>query len=422
MKKIEKNDHQKRKKEKRLRLLLVCIEVFLLVVVTGGMALFLLHDSKQGDLEEVSSVQETEEGSKKQETLNANAQAELDDSKYGKLLKDANQMKENNIYTKDTSSEEQVTLLFGGDILFDDSYAVMNRLRQRENGIYDCMDEALLKEMRDADIFMLNNEFTYTARGTATAGKSYTFRSKPENIAMLNDLGVDIVSLANNHAYDFGEISLLDTLETLSGAGIPYVGAGKNLEEAVRPTYFIANDIKIAYLSATQIERLDNPDTREATETSPGVFRCWNPEKLLAAIKTAKENSDFVVVYVHWGTENESNPDWAQLEQAPLLAEAGADLIVGDHTHCLQGIAFCGDTPVIYSLGNFWFSSKTLDTGLLKVAITKQGMKSVQFLPAQQDDCKTSLLANSEKERVLAIMRGLSAGVLIDQDGYVKQP
>ena len=82
-----------------------------------------------------------------------------------------------------------------------------------------------------------------------------------------------------NHAYDYGEVSLTDSLDILQGIGMPWMGAGRNLEEAGRPVYFIINDKKIAFIAATQIERIENPDTKEATATSPGVFRCLDPER-----------------------------------------------------------------------------------------------------------------------------------------------
>ena len=101
--------------------------------------------------------------------------------------------------------------------------------------------------------------------------------------------------------------------------------------------------------------------------------------------------------------------------------KAGADLIVGDHPHCLQGVTYCGNTPVLYSLGNFWFNSKTLDTGLLKVSIGQDGMKSLQFIPAIQSDCRVKMVYDSEKERILSYLRSLSPGVQIDSDGYISQ-
>ncbi len=339
--------------------------------------------------------------------------------RYGEILADEEYMAENNIYAKEAASAEEVTLSFGGDILFDPSYSVMVKLLQRTNGIYDSISAELLDEMKSADILMLNNEFPYSDRGTPTPEKQFTFRAKPESVSLLDDMGVDIVSLANNHAYDYGETALLDSLDVLKEAGMPYVGAGRNLEEAAKPVYFIINDIKIAYLSATQIERLDNPDTKGATDDSAGVFRCWNPEGLLEAVKAAKENSDFVVVYIHWGTENTEQLDWAQLDQAPKIVDAGADLIIGDHPHCLQPIQYVDGVPVVYSLGNFWFNSKQVDTCLVKAAIDGNGLKSLKFIPALQKDCRTSLLEGEEKERVLAYMRSISPGVNIDEEGFI---
>lgn len=341
--------------------------------------------------------------------------------RYGAVLADEEYMKANNIYAKEAAAEGGVTLSFGGDILFDAGYSVMARLLQRPSGIYDCISEGLLSEMHAADILMLNNEFPYSDRGTPTPNKQFTFRARPDSVNLLGDMGVDIVSLANNHAYDYGETALLDTLDTLGEAGMPYVGAGRNLEEAAKPVYFIVNDIKIAYVSATQIERLDNPDTKGATETAAGVFRCLNPDKLLEIIREAEENSDFVVVYIHWGTENTVEPDWAQLDQAPKIAEAGADLIIGDHPHCLQPIQYVKGVPVVYSLGNFWFNSKTLDTCLVKATLDENGLKSLQFIPAQQKDCTTSLLSDAERERVLSYMRSISPGIHIDEEGYITE-
>ena len=321
--------------------------------------------------------------------------------------------------TESPKKEKEVVLGFGGDILFDPNYSIMASLIQRGKGLAGAFSSDLLEAMKKVDIMMLNNEFPYSNRGMPREGKKFTFRAKPDSVELLKEMGVDIVSLANNHAFDYGEEALLDTLETLKGAGIPYVGAGVNLEEAAAPVYFTMGDLKLAYVSATQIERLENPDTRGATDTLSGVFRCLNPTKLLEVVREAKANSDFVVVYIHWGTENVVNPDWAQLDQAPKLVEAGADLIIGDHPHCLQPIEYIQGVPVLYSLGNFLFNSKKLDTCLIKVVVNGEGIKALQFLPALQENCFTSLLENEEKERVLEYMRSISPKIAIDEDGYI---
>lgn len=373
------------------------------------------EESRAAEEKKESSIWENVPGDP--ETVEAAAVPEA--SRYGDQLADTEYRKANRIYAWEADREDEVTIGFVGDILFDDEYAIMANLLRRGATINDGISDAMLAQLQGVDILVANNEFPYTNRGTPIEEKAFTFRADTNTVAYLHDMGVDAAVIANNHIYDFGEEGLLDTLETLAQAGIPYVGAGRNLEEASAPIYYIVNDMKIALVAATQIERLENPDTKGATENTAGVFRCLNPDKLCEVVRLAKENSDFVVVYIHWGTENVTEPDWAQLDQAPRIAEAGADLIIGDHPHCLQGITYAGGTPVVYSLGNFWFNSRTMDTGMVKVTLDQNGLKSFQFVPALQSDCRVDLAYGSEKERILNEMRELSPGITIDQEGYI---
>ncbi len=427
MKKVKERNNQKSNRKKNASPFKV-FGVTLLVVLFVGM-MFLLAVKylpvffKEEEMPEDTAVQDEgfhffwESVPEEKEAV-----AEVtENSRYAGELADEEYRKENRIYAWEADSKEEVTVGFIGDILFDDEYAIMANLLRRGVTIDNGISPDMLAMLQKVDILVANNEFPFTDRGTPTEEKAYTFRADTGTVSYLHDMGVDAAVLANNHIYDFGEVGLLDTLDTLEGAGIPYVGAGRNLKEASAPVYYIVNDMKIALVAATQIERLDNPDTKGATQETAGVFRCWDPELLYETVKLAKENSDFVIVYIHWGTENVSEPDWAQLEQAPKLAEAGADLIIGDHPHCLQGITYFDDTPVIYSMGNFWFNSKTVDTGMVKVTINRDGLKSFQFIPAVQSDCRVNLAAGEEKERILSYMRDLSPGVTIDGEGYVNK-
>jgi poly-gamma-glutamate synthesis protein (capsule biosynthesis protein) len=324
-----------------------------------------------------------------------------------------------NAYLVECSDEGTVTFAFAGDVLLDDNYAIMYRYKLRGSSVEDTFSASLLERMRSADIFMLNNEFPFSTRGTPLEGKQFTFRANPDYVSLYEELGVDLVSLANNHAYDYGENALLDTFDTLENAGIPYVGAGRNIDEAKKPVYFVANGIKIAVVSATQIERNSTPDTKEATQTSAGVLRCMDETKLLEVIDEAKANSDFVILYIHWGTESVEDTDWLQDKQAPDYAEAGVDLIIGDHPHCLQKLDSVSGVPVAYSLGNFWFNSKTIDTCLIEVGINKEGLEYFKFVPCRQTDCRTIELEGAEKTALLDYMRSISPNVTIDDDGYV---
>lgn len=406
------------------RTFIICIEVFVLVVIVGVSLVLVFDDEEKRlakQLREAGATAELLIGtnvSEMAEDHNVSGE-DTDGSRYGKELADGKYCEENRIYSMPTISADEVVLAFAGDISFAEGYANIGSLQQRGGDISNCFDEFVLKEMRDADIFMLNNEFPYTNRGTPTEGKTFTFRAHPESVKYLYDMGVDIVSVANNHVYDYGEVSLLDTLTTLEEAAMPYVGAGRNIEEAIKPIYFIANDYKIAYVSATQIEQGDYPDTKGAGENNAGVFRCWNPEKLYEVVAEAKENSDFVVVYVHWGQELSETLHWAQPDQAAGLVEAGADLIIGDHPHCLQEIAYIDDVPVVYSMGNFWFNSKTQDTGIFKATLDEDGIKNLQFVPAIQSNCTTTIASNLDKKRILEYIQTLSPTVAIDDYGYI---
>lgn len=434
----------KRITKKKTTYMILCFEILLIITLLVGIVLYIYSQNKSKvqttgkivgeSIEKTERTQPEETGNKpliqgekienypadtQNETIQGEEiQAGLDESEQFLLENTAETYAEGVKYFE-PQNEGEVVLAFAGDILFDDEYSIMASMKQRSNGIYDTISPDLLNEMTSADIFMLNNEFTYTLRGEPTFEKQFTFRADPETAEYLLDMGVDIVSLANNHAYDYGEISLLDSIDTLAAMQMPYVGAGRNLEEASSPFYFETNGMKIGILSSTQIERLDNPDTKGATENSAGVFRSWDGTLLYEKVKEVAEQCDFLVVYVHWGTENTTELDWAQKEQARKLVESGADLVIGNHAHCLQGIEVIDGVPVFYSLGNFLFNSKTLDTCLVKATVKDGKIESLQFIPALQTECKTKLLTGSEKERVIAYMQTLSNGVRIDEEGFL---
>ena len=327
--------------------------------------------------------------------------------------------------------DDAVTFSFAGDILFDEYYATGTAAKQR-GGAAQCFGAELLSLLRGSDVFIVNNEFPYTDRGTPTPGKTYTFRAHPQNADWLKDIGADLVTLANNHTYDFGETSLLDTLSTLQERGIPYLGAGAQLAEASSTAFFYLDSTKedgtharmtVAVLNATRIEQDGVPDTKAATETSPGVFRCYDSALLCQRIREAKEAADFVIVTVHWGTEKTTQLDWGQEQLGPEIAAAGADLIVGAHPHILQRIDYIGEMPVAYSLGNFYFTSFTVDTGVLQAVFepSTQSLKTLRFVPCLQANTSVNLLGGAEKQRVLDEMRAMSPGAAIDDDGVISR-
>lgn len=313
------------------------------------------------------------------------------------------------------------TLVFGGDVNLSEGWPTMNYLAAQES-LSDCIDQRLLEEMQNADLCCINNEFAFSDRGEPMAGKYWTFRAKPENVALLQEMGADVATLANNHVYDYGAEAFSDTLTTLHNAGIGTVGAGENLAEAATPYYTQLGDLKVAIVNASRAEKTQM--TPGAGEDSAGIMLCYDTAAFEQEIAEARQNADLVICCVHWGTEYTSKLEDAQKESARRYIDAGADIIVGTHSHCLQGIEYYNGKPIFYSLGNFWFNEKDLETGLLKLTVTGDATQGVQlgctFVPAIQSGCVTSYAESmSDRGKVFDLLNSISVNAQVDADGVV---
>ena len=323
-----------------------------------------------------------------------------------------------NVHWKECASEDVVTIDLTGDINLADDWHTMLAAAEKKNGIYDCISEDVAKELQSADISVINNEFVFSDGGERQENKAYTFRAKTANISFLNVFGADLANLANNHTYDFKASGLMDTIATLNGYGIPTMGAGANLAEAKTIQYFIANGKKIAFVSATEIEKYYK-FTKEATATEAGVLKTLNPTIFNQVIEEAKEKSDYVIASVHWGTEGTYKYNTSQYNLAKGFVDAGADAVIGGHPHRLQGIEYINGVPVCYSLGNFWFSTGTLYTTIAQIQINDKGELALRMIPCLQKDLTTSILIEEAAEDFYKFMADISKNVVIDKDGFI---
>ena len=317
--------------------------------------------------------------------------------------------------------EFDFTMCFAGDILLAEGEITTNNLDASENGLQGCISKEYLDIMNKADYTCVNNEFTYSTRGQKLSGKTWTFRAHPDRVKYLKEMGVDLALLANNHVYDYGKDAMLDTLDTLTGAGISYFGAGANLEEAMKPVYVELDGKTVAFVAASRAEK--NKKTPQATDDEPGILRCYDPALFIEVIKEARANADFVVACVHWGTERSTVLEEEQLDTARQYIDAGADMIVGSHSHCLQGMEYYNGKPIIYSLGNFWFDEYYEDTMLVNIRIhgdINGSNVEVSVVPGMQDDGKTVIFTDeNEKERVYKHLEDISVNIEIDENGVV---
>lgn len=312
-----------------------------------------------------------------------------------------------------------IVLAFAGDVSLDEASDPVAKYDAEGKDILGCFSHELLEEMNSADIMMLNNEFAYSTRGTKASDKSFTFRADPSRVNILSEMGVDIVSLANNHALDYGQDALADTFSTLEDAEIEYVGAGENMDRAKAPIYFTIGDKTIAYVAASRVVFAMD---WYATDSQAGMLGTYDPTIFIESIKEAAAHSDYVVAFVHWGVERNNYPEDYQRTFAEQYIDAGADAVIGSHPHVVQGYEFYKGKPIAYSLGNYWFNDSTRDSAFLKLYLEPEGDVKIQLLPATNADTVTFLFNESEdKEKYYDFIRKISFGVDVDKDGYLTE-
>jgi poly-gamma-glutamate synthesis protein (capsule biosynthesis protein) len=248
----------------------------------------------------------------------------------------------------------------------------------------------VVEAAREADLFVLNLECCISARGMPwpRPGKPFFFRAPPNAVQVLELLGVDCVTLANNHALDFGREALLDTLEHLRAAGISCVGAGENRAQAQAPVVLEREGFRLGVIGLT-----DDPEDYAAGADSPGVAYAdlgrGCPAWLRDTLGTIEANA--VLVSPHWGPNMVAEPLQRIRRAAAELLEAGATLIAGHSAHVFQGVG----RRVVYDLGDFVDDYATdpilrNDLGLLfLVTLEERGGARLEALPLKLEYCHT---------------------------------
>ena len=237
------------------------------------------------------------------------------------------------------------------------------------------------------------------------------FKPNPPAVEGLKHAGIDIVSLANNHACDCGKAALLDTIANLKQNGIRYSGAGADLAEARRPVIITENGLRVAFLSYCDFSFIwckQHSLFRAGEE--PGIAPLER-EYLVNDVRRAGKLADAIVVSLHFGQEYTDCPTQSQVEMARLAVDSGADLVLGHHPHCLQGIEKYKSGLILYSLGNFVFDlkrEKTKTSIILKCTLGPRGVQSYELLPVYISDCQPRLLSGEWKNSVIRMIDELS--------------
>jgi poly-gamma-glutamate synthesis protein (capsule biosynthesis protein) len=273
--------------------------------------------------------------------------------------------------TTATPDPAVLTMAFGGDVHFED---YLQPLARDPGGLAE-----LQTTLGAADLSMVNLETAITERGTRI-GKEFHFRAPASALETVAGAGVDVVTMANNHGVDFGPVGLKDTLAAKRASPIPVVGIGADADEALAPATLEAKGLKVAVFGASQVYEMTLA-SYSADLDSGGIASASPLTMLRTAVVRAAKAHDLVVVYLHWGFDYQSCPDGQSVSTAQALAGAGADIIVGGHSHRVNGAGWLGRAYVDYGLGNFvWWRSREPDarTGVLTLSVDVAAAKGTR--------------------------------------------
>lgn len=242
----------------------------------------------------------------------------------------------------DARADAPVTVAAVGDVAL--AWRVDTAIRQHQ---YDPFREARAA-LSAADIALANVECVMTEAPdvyTETSSGQPLIRAHPTSARVLANAGIDVASVANNHAFDFGARGALDTQQALRDAGVTPVGGGR-AEEARQPVIREVRGLRVGILAFA--EQVNHPPGR-------GARLAWLNAQSIEDVRALKARVDVVLVSIHWGHEFVEEPTAGQIAFAHRLVDAGADAIIGHHPHVLQSVERYHDRPIVYSLGNFVF-------------------------------------------------------------------
>jgi len=280
-----------------------------------------------------------------------------------------------------------------------------------------------------ADLAIINLECVVARSGRPWSRwfKPFHFRADPEAISSLKLAGIDCAVLANNHVLDYEQEAFLEMLDRLKQSGIAFAGAGRNLEEAMRPALLEACGLRIAVVAFT-----DNEPGWAAGPTTAGTnwISVSLQEESLKPVRESiararAEGADLVIFSIHWGPNMVARPPALFREFAHAVMEAGADVYHGHSAHVFQGIELYAGRPIIYDAGDFvddYAVDPELrnDWGLLfRLQVVDGVSRQIELVPVVIAECQVNLATGSEMEAIVQRTRTLSAemGTTVHREG-----
>ena len=274
-----------------------------------------------------------------------------------------------------------IRLGFVGDIMLDRD--VERSVDRNGNGDYHYIFSNIKDTLGSFDILFGNLEGPVSTQ-TKVCGSMYSFNMATSVAEVLRDENFKIVSLANNHMFDYCYSGFQETLKNLFNANVEYVGAGQNINEAYTPKILLVDDLKIAFLAASEFGKnyMDAGDDR-------GGIAIIDTNRMCSEINNIRSEVDLVAISLHFGEEYKTELNSYQRNVATKLIDCGADLIIGSHPHVVEPLEKYKNGYIAYSLGNFIFdqnfSPETMQGGILDVLVKDKKISTVNILPTKQN-------------------------------------
>lgn len=313
------------------------------------------------------------------------------------------------------------TMVIGGDIM-------LNGLRPSAETF-----KAIEAWTTKADIATANLEIPLTTSAIATRRKTaadlaarnqYILKADPKHVASLRTAGFDLLGLANNHAMDYGYAGVKQMQGLLEKNGIAWCGSGKDIDQAARPRIVtLSNGFRVAYLAFLAFRTPGGlGKCTPATSTSAGVATLPAlpvskggdvlSRQVKTAVRSAKRVSDMVVVHLHWGTEKRPVPDLWQAQLGRRFIEAGADCVIGNHPHVLQGAELYAGKPLFYSLGNL-VSPRPATTAIFRLTFEGKKLKKTEIMPLSISGGRIRAVAAGQRPSRLSAYQSLSRQAVV---------
>lgn len=310
------------------------------------------------------------------------------------------------------NDNETIRIFFSGD--FAPTLRVNDVIKQ---GDYSALFNDMLPIIKESDIAITNLESPLIEEGKPIAKTGPNLKSPVKSIEALKFAGFDMVTLANNHMMDFGKDGLSSTMQVCEKNNIRHIGAGLNNDEAKKIEYYEIKQKRIAFINCCENE----------WSTTHGDYPGCNPLNEVALfyqIQDAKANADYVILIIHGGHETYEYPSPRMKKLYRWLVDLGVDAVIGHHTHCFSGYELYKNKPIVYSLGNFIFDSKSRKSSWNKGAaatlvITGNDIK-LQLHPFNQCDDEVGAHLLTEEETKVWLEKEHAKTQQIQDDAFLE--